>query len=483
MSSLVAEFPIPPNIFHHADTTDFPSSRKSPIDMYHSGGINWNDMGTNVHYGFASMSTDTGHISTTGDGSWALNNAQAQVDWGYRAMHGSVVLAKELIASYYGRSISYSYYSGCSTGGRQGLKEVQMFPEDFDGVLAGAPAWWTTHLQTWTVKVGLYNLPNDGANHIPATLFPIISAEVFRQCDAQDGVTDGIISDPYGCDFYPETLLCDQDDVVTNDPSPSYSSNSSACLTAAQIDTLYHIYNDWVDTNQTFVFPHLALGSEAQWPALLDTSLTGAPSSLGTSWVANFLLSDPSWDFYNLSYETVLLADAVNPGMANADDFDLSPFHARGGKLLHYHGLSDGLIATGSSLYFYKQVLKTMIGQGTGLGDWYRFFLVPGMQHCAGSVNNAPWYFAGANQPFGLGSSVYSVPGFADPKHDILMALMAWTEEGRAPDSIIATKFTNDSVESPVVRQRPLCPYPLQARYIGVGDVDDAENWKCRTIY
>ena len=442
-------------------------------------------MGTNVHYGFASMSTDTGHISSTGDGSWALNSPQKQIDWGYRAMHGSVVLAKELVKNYYDRSISYSYYSGCSTGGRQGLKEVQMFPEDFDGVLAGAPAWWTTHLQPWSVKVGLYNLPNNAPNHIPATLFPVISAEVFRQCDAQDGLEDGIISDPYGCDFYPEALLCDQTPISTNatsPSSPSYDSNSSSCLTPAQIDTLYHIYNDWVDTNQTFVFPHLTLGSEAQWPTLLDTDATSSPTSLGTSWVANFLLSDPNWNFYNFSYDTVRLADAVNPGMANADDFDLASFHNRGGKLLHYHGLSDALIATGSSVYFYKQVLKTLAGKGVAINDWYRFFLVPGMQHCANSVNNAPWYFAGASQPFELGSSVYSVPGFNDSKHDILMALMAWTEEGRAPDTIIATKFLNDSVEAPVVRQRPLCPYPTQARYIGAGDENDAQNWACGNL-
>ncbi|KAL9080116.1 MAG: hypothetical protein Q9157_001076 [Trypethelium eluteriae] len=432
------------------------------------------------------MSTDTGHISSTGDGSWALNDPQSQADWGYRAMHGSVSLAKELTKSYYGKSISYSYYSGCSTGGRQGLKEVQMFPEDFDGVLAGAPAWWTTHLQTWTVKVGLYNLPNNGANHIPASLFPVISAEVFRQCDAQDGLADGIISDPYGCDFYPETLLCDQSPPPANATapySPPYDANSSACLTGPQIDTLYHIYNDWVETNQTFVFPHLALGSEAQWSVLLDTSVTNSPNSLGTSWVANFLLSDPNWNYNNFSYSTVQLADQINPGMANADDFDLTPFYKRGGKLLHYHGLSDGLIATGSSIYFYKQVLKTMIAKGMNLDDWYRFFLVPGMQHCANSVNDAPWYFAGANQPFELGSSVYSVPGFSDPKHDILLALMAWTEEDRAPDSIIATKFANDSVEAPVIRQRPLCPFPTQARYVGLGNEDDAESWECRALY
>jgi feruloyl esterase len=431
-------------------------------------------MDSNVRYGFAAMSTDTGHISGTADGSWALNNPEAQTDWGYRAMHGSVVLGKQIVSAYYEHDISYSYYSGCSTGGRQGLKEVQMFPDDFDGVIAGAPAWWTTHLQTWTVKVGLYNLPTSSPGHIPVSLFPTIAAEVLRQCDPQDGITDGIISDPYGCDFIAEALLCNS--------SSSSNASSSSCLTAAQIGTLYDIYNDYVETNQTFVFPHLALGSEDQWAVLLGTDTTQSPNPLGTAWVADFLLSDPNWNYTDFSYQIVQEGDAVNPGMANANQTNLSAFHDKGGKLLHYHGLSDGLIPTGSSIYYYKEVLKTMTSQGVGLDDWYRFFLIPGMQHCAGSVHNAPWYIAGANQPFALGNEVYSVPGFMDPKHDALLALMQWTENGTAPESLIATKYTNDSAGEPVVRQRPLCPYPAQAVYTGTGDVNSAASWKCQGI-
>lgn len=186
------------------------------------------------------MSTDTGHNSTSRDGSWALNK-ESLTDWGYRAMHGSVVLAKDIVQSYYGSGSRYSYYSGCSTGGRQGLKEVEMFPEDFDGALAGAPAWWTSHLQTWTVKAGLYNLPTTSAHHIPPTLFPIIGAEVLRQCDGQDGLVDSIISDPRGCEFIPEALLCGSN--VTNQ-------TEAGCLTAAQVETLYQIHGDYVETNQ-----------------------------------------------------------------------------------------------------------------------------------------------------------------------------------------------------------------------------------------
>lgn len=189
------------------------------------------------------MSTDTGHNSTSIDITWALNQEQKKVDFGYRAMHGSIELSKQLVSTYYDCPIKYSYYSGCSTGGRQGLKEIELYPDQFDGVLAGAPAWWTSHLQTWTVKLGLYNLPNTSARSIPLELFPAIGAEVLKQCDGQDGVVDTIISDPYGCHFIPEALLCDEGVV---------NQTAAGCLTSPQIDTLYHIYNDYVDTNQVY---------------------------------------------------------------------------------------------------------------------------------------------------------------------------------------------------------------------------------------
>ena len=199
----------------------------------------------------------------------------------------------------------------------------------------------------------------------------------------------------------------------------------------------------------------------------------------------DFVLNDPNWNPYDFNYSIVELADQIQPGNATAYDFDLSPFYKRGGKLLQYHGLSDALIATGSSEYFYKSVLKTLVPKGIELDSWYRFFLVPGMQHCAGTPSdvNAPWYFAGANQAAALNTAVHSVPGFSDAKHDALLALMAWTEHGTAPESLVATKWRNDSATDTVLRQRPLCPYPKQARYSGRGNPDDAKNWSCQFLY
>ncbi|KAH8801768.1 putative ferulic acid Esterase/Feruloyl esterase [Xylogone sp. PMI_703] len=433
------------------------------------GGINWPDMGTNSLYGFASMSTDTGHISGTADGSWALNNPEGLIDWGYRAMHGSVELSKQLIEAYYGSPARYNYYLGCSTGGRQGLKEVQFYPDDFDGVVAGAPAWWTSHLQPWTTQIGKINLPADAPYSIPASLLPVIEAEVFRQCDPQDGLRDNVISDPAGCNFNPMKLLC------------RAGANTSNCLTAPQLGTLYKLHHDYVETNQTFVFPAYALGSEAQWD--YTVTVPEAPNTLGTDYIADFLVNNSNWNWETYDYSYVQLADKINPGQATANDFDMSPFSKKGGKLLQYHGWADGYISTGSSIYFHDQVSQTLIPKGVELDDWYRFFLVPGMQHCGGSVHDAPWYFAGASQALTLSPTVHSTPGYRDSKHDIVLAIMDWVENGVAPDEIIATKFTNDKVEDGVLRQRPLCPYPKQATWNGRSDPDRASSWKCEDLY
>ncbi|KXS95140.1 hypothetical protein AC578_5115 [Pseudocercospora eumusae] len=412
-----------------------------------AGGINWLDMGAGIGYGFATMSTDTGHNSTAGDLTWSLNAPESKIDWGYRAMHESIVLSKTIVAAYYGSASTYNYYSGCSTGGRQGLRDIQLYPDDFDGVLAGAPAWWTSHLQTWTLKVALYNLPSTAAHHIPESLFPIIEAEVLKQCDPQDGVVDNIVSNPYGCDFYPEALLCS-------------TSNTTNCLTIPQLDTLYHLQNDYIETNQTFVFPHLSLSSESQWSVLLGDE---APNHLGSQYVQDFLLNDPTWNIYDFNLSIVELADEIQPGNASATAFGaLNEYKAKGGKILHYHGLADGYIPTGSSEVFYKQVLKATGKED--LGQWYRLFEVPGMQHCAGTPDEvrAP-----------------CVPGFSDPDHDALLALMRWTENGTAPEQLVATKWKNDTLQDSVLRQRPLCPYPQHAKYDGQGDVNKAESWKC----
>lgn len=435
------------------------------------GGINWVGLGTFTRYGFAAMSTDTGHNSSTFDGRWAVNDTEAQVDWGYRALHGSVEMSKQLVDAFYGRDHKFSYYSGCSTGGRQGMKEVQMFPDDFDGVLAGAPAWWTTHMQAWNIHVALYNLPEDKPGHVPHDLMVgIVHDEILRQCDPQDGVRDDIISRPYSCDMNFNTIQC------------SPESGNSSCLTSAQISTLHKLYSPWVEADQTFVFPSLAFGSEDESGLLFVDA--PPPPAAGTTYVGPFLYNTSDYDWSSFSYEVVQYADSLNPGDANANETDISPFYDKGGKLISYHGYADGLIPSGSSLYLYDLYDRAMRGRGISLDDFYRLYMVPGMQHCSGGIHNAPWTFGADGQAEALSPTAYSVPGFEDAEHDVLLALMQWVEEGQAPGSIVATKFADDSADGEVVRQRPLCPHPKVAKLQeGAADPDIASSWYCAYLH
>jgi feruloyl esterase len=174
------------------------------------GGLNYPACGAGIRRGFACATTNTGHNSSVSDGTWVYNNPKTVIDWGYRAMHETVVLSKQIVEVYYApqQQLFASYYQGCSTGGRQGLKEIQDFPNDFNGALIRAPAWWNTHQEPWNVKIATYFLPQSSSRYIPPDLFPVINAEILRQCDGQDGLYDQIIAEPYGFDVNLNLLLC-----------------------------------------------------------------------------------------------------------------------------------------------------------------------------------------------------------------------------------------------------------------------------------
>jgi feruloyl esterase len=420
-----------------------------------------------VQYGFAVMSTDTGHNATTGDGKWAYQHPERVENWGHLAMHGSTVIGKSLTQQYYAQNVSYSYYSGCSTGGRQGLKEAEFY-DDYDGIVAGAPAWWTAHMQPWTARVALYNLPVGADHYIPPALFSAINKEVVKQCDPQDGLVDGLISDPKGCNFRIEAILC------------GANTNSTNCVTGPQIDTFHNIFTDYIGENNTVLFPTFWLGSEGL-PILITSN---PPNTLGTDYVKYFLGKGPNWNFNDYTDDIIALSDSINPGNATVG-FDLSNFQKRGGKILSYHGMSDMLIPTGSTPYFYNHVARTLAPKGIDVDEFFKFFLVPGMGHCSQSLpaGPAPWYFAGPNQQPVLGPGIYSTPGFENKEHDVLMAMMAWVEKGEVPEYVIGTEYANETVHTEVTRQRPLCMYPKQAKYTGNGDVNDAANWECKALY
>ncbi|KAH8680954.1 Tannase/feruloyl esterase [Xylariales sp. PMI_506] len=432
------------------------------------GGIDWREMGAGSQYGFATINTDTGHNSSSGDLSWGYEAPEVIADWGWRSINGSVALGKVLVEAFYQDDISYSYYQGCSTGGRQGLKEIQINAEAFDGALIGSPAWDTAGLMPWLTRLGALDLPaTDPKAFTTLAQFQLLAATVLSQCDALDGVVDNIVSDPESCvpDF--TVIECGAAGV-----------DADNCITPEQIVTAQTIYADYYTESGDFVYNGLEVSSENQW----DTyQLYGDASNFDSQWEKYFLYNDLSftWEDYN---DTVAEdARRLDPGNCTADQYDISPFKERGGKIIMYQGLSDGIVASRSATTYYNRTQEIF---GSEIDDFFRYFQIPGMQHCFTSPAgvNAPWMIAGWGQQAALGAytTYYSVPGFIDAQHDALLALVDWVENGTAVDSIIATAWNVTTANTlAVYRQRPLCPYPQKATYKGTGNVNAATSWAC----
>jgi feruloyl esterase len=246
---------------------------------------------------------------------------------GYRALHLSTLAAKQILPHIYGLPAAYSYYSGCSTGGRQGWSEVQRYPTDFDGVLVGAPANWMTHLPAWDIRVALQQFPNTSVSYNPENMWATIHAAVINQCDTLDGVVDGIVSDPTRCNFHPEVLACGR-------------RNETGCLNTAQIANLHRIYTPWWEANNTLMYDGLSPGGETTYSFLFN----GVTPQFGIDFFRNAVLNDTTWDYETINGSTVELADQINPGDINSYDPDLRPFQLVGGKVMQYHGYQDPVI-------------------------------------------------------------------------------------------------------------------------------------------
>ncbi|OSD01459.1 feruloyl esterase-like protein [Trametes coccinea BRFM310] len=430
------------------------------------GGVTVSDLGgIAVPQGFAGVSTNTGHNSTAVDGSWAgPHNDNAIVDWGWRAVHLSVLAGKAITEQYYRQAIHRSYYIGCSTGGRQGLKEIQMFPESFDGIVIGSPANWMTHLQPWSIHMNLNVLPPTSSHFMTQNMWVnVIGPEVMRQCDTLDGLKDGIINDPRACSFRPETLTCRP------------GQNTSTCLTADQISALHRIYADYYEADQTYIFGGYYPGGEDAFPE----GLVGSPPfALPADWFRFFLLNDTQWTMEDYNATDIVLGDEINPGQSNAIDPNLTAFAAapHNGKVLHYVGWADQLISPGNSLHYYETVHEFTLGNSTlDIDDFYRLFLVPGMNHwCVLPAH--PW--RGGNAANAFGGVSQPRPLSLDPQHNVLAAMVRWVEDGIAPSTITGVKYHGDNPASGVAFTRPLCKYPSTVRFKG-GNPDSADSFDC----
>lgn len=396
------------------------------------GVISYADMGVALARGYAVASTNSGHDGRFDDASFASGHPERLIDFGYRAVHEMTAKAKAIIAAYYGNAPKRSYWNGCSTGGRQALMEAQRFPADFDGLIAGAPANYLTHLLAQSLWIA-QAVHKDDASYIPPNKYALIHNAVLDACDTLDGVKDGVLEDPTRCKFDPKVLECKGPD-------------TPACLTSPQVEATRKIYTAATNprTKQQ-IFPPLEPGSELGWAFKAGPQ----PSSIAISYWRYVVFKNPHWDYKTFNFDSdVALGDRIENANENAINPDLKSFFGHGGKLLQYHGWSDPAISPGNSINYYKSVLDTM-GGASKVNESYRLFMVPGMAHCGGGDG----------------------PDQLDP----ITALEQWVEKSKVPDQIIASRVREGKTE----RTRPLCPYPKVATYKGTGSTDDAANFSC----
>jgi feruloyl esterase len=395
-----------------------------------NGTMGYGPLAEAVKRGFAAAGTDTGHQG--GSASFAMEHPEKLTDFAYRAVHEMTVTSKAIIQNYYGSAPRYSYWNGCSTGGRQGLKEAQKFPADFDGIIAGAPANYQTHLHVWSIWVA-QQVNKTPDSFLPPEKLEVLHKAVVAACDAGDGVKDGLLNDPTRCHFDPKTIECKGED-------------SANCLKPAQVAAVQAIYAGPKNSGGKEVFPTFEPGSELGWSILAGQQA----ASVATDSFTYVVYKNPQWDWHRMNLDSdVAQIEKTYETLIDATDPNLKPFFAHKGKLLMYHGWSDQLIAPLNSINYYSSLVRNLGGEKKASND-VRLFMVPAMAHCGG----------------GEGPNTFDQVG----------AIQQWVEQGKAPDTMIALHTGKSGT---VDRTRPLCVYPKVARYKGSGSTDDAANFTC----
>jgi Tannase and feruloyl esterase len=410
-----------------------------------TGTIVYRDLMRGLIRSYAVIATDNGHSSTEGsDVTWALGHPERVIDFGYRAEHVVTQAGKDLTKWFYGQAPKYSYFFGCSQGGHHGLMEAQRFPEDYDGIIAGAPVYsWTNEMvdQAWNVR-SLQQIPSHA---LSKEALALLDKSVTKACAGPDR----LIADPRQCSFNPAILLCN-------------TANSGQCLTAQEVEAVRQMYSGPKTSAGVQLSPGLARGGETAWDRLWTD-----PKHLGGSWQGVFrymVFDDPTWDLPRMNFDhdpevaRKKLAATLNP-----DNPDLSRFAKHGGKLIVYHGWADDMVPSETSVNYFNSVVK-ILGT-TKVNDFYRLFMVPGMAHCGGGP--------GANVLF-QSEVAPNVPLESD--RDVLTALEHWVEKGEAPERLVASRTEQDGK---ITRTRLVCPYPSIAVYSGTGDPLQAQRWTC----
>jgi feruloyl esterase len=397
-----------------------------------AGVISYDAMSNGLRRGYAVSSNDTGHADPGSGAQFALNREKL-VDFAYRAMHEMTVHSKTIVASFYRRPPRLSYYQGCSTGGRQGMMEAQRYPDDFDGIIAGAPVYNMVHMNVSQTALQVEMLRNP-ERLLPQSKVTMLANAVVAACDANDGIKDNIISDPRSCSFDPGTLACKAGDAAD-------------CLTASQVTTARQLYSSVKTRAGATVYPGRSPGVETEYAARIP--VVGKPVSRVWSDMPRFVgRRDANWDVMSFDLEQDLSLALANGSFVEASNPDISKFKARGGKLLLWHGWADPGPAPENTINYYTQATKAT---GGSPDEWMRLFLMPGVAHCGG--------------------------GIGPDQADFLGAMERWREEGIAPAQITASRTSGRGGLPPMTR--PLCPFPQIARYKGTGSTDEASSFGC----
>jgi len=394
--------------------------------------------------GYAAGATDTGHEG--GSGSFALDgngrlNWQAIRNNAHVGIHEMTLVGKALTQAMYGVAPRYSYFNGCSTGGRQGLMEAQRYPLDYDGIVSGAPAinWNRFHIQHLWGPVVM----NAAGSPVAACKLAAATAAAIAACDAIDGVKDGVIEDPKRCTYDPKSLV-------------GTSAGECGAFTEADANVIRKLWEGPRREDGSFLWYGLPRGADlnALWTSR-GAPLRPQPFGISMDWFRYFLTQDPKFDGNTVTpaaYERLWDQSVDQYGIVfGTDNNDLTAFRDRGGKAIVWHGWADQLISAEGTVDYYTRVQQQM-GGAKKASEFVRLFMAPGVGHCAGGAGPTP-----------TGQ---------------LEALLAWVEEGKAPETLLATRRDQTGA---VTRSRPVCAYPLVAKYKGRGSTDDAASFECGT--
>ncbi len=401
-----------------------------------AGYISYDQMGGPLRRGYAVAPTDTGHGGGgPDDGRFALGHPEKLVDFSYRAVHEMTVTAKALLTTFYGTKPRWSYWVGGSTGGKQGLTEAQRYPDDYDGIVAGAPVLYWSRVMPHLIWLSRAT-HDDPAAFIPQKVYPVIHRAVLDACDSRDGLQDGLLSDPAHCAFDPTVLLC----------KPKETTEEAAdCLTAPQVEAVKKIYGPLINSRtKAVISPGLLPGSELGWTPVVGGQ---RPFQIPDDYFKYVVFKNPSWDFHTMDFDRdVSASDEITKRALDATNPDLRKFAEHGGKLLVYHGFSDQFLTPLDTIDYYESVLKTMgVNETQG---FMRLFMVPGMSHQA--------------------------PSTAGPiAFDMLAALEQWVERNEPPGRIVVSYIKDGKT----VRTRSVCAYPQMADYSGAGSPEAADSF------